>query len=104
MMAVTRDGTESEIPQSREEQIRNLLRMEHLNAEERRALLSICEEFSDNFYLEGDRLSHTTSIEHEINTKVNSPSVNVRPYRLPEKHKIEVNRQIKEMLDQHNKA
>jgi len=69
-----RDSPKTEIPQSREERIRDLLRTEHLNAEEKRALSSICEEFSDIFYLEGDRLSHTTKIEHEINTKINSPS------------------------------
>jgi len=34
------------------------------------------------------------------NHKTNSSSINVRPYHLPEKHKIEVNRQIKEMLEQ----
>jgi len=45
-------------------------------------------------------LTHTTKVEHEIITKTDSSSVNVRPYRLPEKHKIEVNRQIKEMLKQ----
>lgn len=72
---VMQDSSKSEIlPQSREERIRNLLRMEHLNAEEKRALWSICEELSEVFYLQGDRLSHTTKIEHEINTKINLPS------------------------------
>jgi len=83
---------------SREEKIKNLLRIKHLNSEERKALINICTEYSDVFHLEGDPLTHTTKIEHEIITKTNSSSVNVRPYRLPEKHKTEVNRQIKEML------
>jgi len=60
----------------------------------------MCTEFSDVFHLEEDPLIHTTKIQHEIITKTNSCSVNVRPCRLPEKHKIEVNRQIKEMLIQ----
>jgi len=38
-------------------------------------------------------------IAHEITTRVDSAPVNVRPYRLPEKHKEEVNRQITKMLD-----
>jgi len=38
-------------------------------------------------------------VAHEITTKVDSAPVNVRPYRLPEKHKEEVNRQITKMLD-----
>jgi len=37
-------------------------------------------------------------VAHEINTRADAAPVNVRPYRLPEKHKQEVNRQIKEML------
>jgi len=85
---------------SREEKIKNLLCINHLNPEERKALIKICTEFSDVFHLEGDPLTHTTKIEHEIITKTNSSSVNVRPYRLPEKDKVEVNRQIKEMLKQ----
>jgi len=37
-------------------------------------------------------------VAHEINTRTDAAPVNVRPYRLPKKHKLEVNRQIKEML------
>jgi len=33
-----------------------------------------------------------------MKSRANIAPVNVRPYRLPEKHKTEVNRQIKEML------
>jgi len=50
-------------------------------------------------FLEDYTLTCTTSVAHEIATKVNSTPVNVRPYRLPEKHKEEVNRQITKMLD-----
>ena len=46
------------------------------------------------FYLERDILTHT--IAHEINT--DSAPINVRLYRLSEKHKEEVNQQIKKML------
>lgn len=48
--------------------------------------------------MEGEPLTCTAAIEHEINTRADSAPVNVRPYRLPEKHKNEVNRQITEML------
>jgi len=37
-------------------------------------------------------------VVHEINTRADAAPVNVRPYRLPERHKLEVNRQITEML------
>jgi len=45
------------------------------------------------------KLTYTTAVAHEIATKVDNAPVNVRPYRLPEKHKEEVNRQITRMLD-----
>ena len=74
------------------------MRTEHLNKEEKKTLLQLCEEYSDVFHLEGEPLTSTNRISHEITTRADSASVNVRPYRLPEKHKEEVNRQIREML------
>jgi len=44
-------------------------------------------------------LTFTTAVAHEITTKVDSAPVNVRSYKLPEKHKEEVNYQITKMLD-----
>jgi len=57
-----------------------------------------CEEFCDIFYLEDDVLTCTSTVSHEINT--DSAPVNVRPYRLPEKHKKQVSRQIEKMLNE----
>ena len=75
-----------------------MLRTQHLNSEEDLAIKRICEEYCDTFHLEGEPLSYTTAVEHTINTRTDASPVNVRPYRLPEKHKTEVNRQIQEML------
>ncbi|KAM0735323.1 Retrovirus-related Pol polyprotein from transposon 17.6 [Formica fusca] len=83
---------------SRREQIKNVLRVQHLNQEEVKTLLEICEGFSDIFYIEGDALTYTPTITHEITVQANSAPVNIRPYRLPEKHKQEVNQQVKGML------
>jgi len=74
------------------------LRTDHLNSEEKLAIQRICEEYQDVFYYEGEPLTCTSTVAHEINTRTDAAPVNVRPYRLPEKHKQEVNRQIKEML------
>jgi len=87
-------------PQVRKEQLKNLIRTEHLNEEEKKALEQICEEFCDTFYLEDDVLTCTSTVSHEINTRTDSAPMNVRPYRLPEKHKKEINRQIKQMLSE----
>jgi len=45
-------------------------------------------------------LTCTSIVSHEINTRTDSAPVNVRPYRLPEKHKKEVSRQIEKMLSE----
>jgi len=69
-----------------------------LNSEEKRAIKGICEDYQDIFHLEGEPLTNTATVAHEINTRADTAPVNVRPYRLPEKHKTEVNRQTQEML------
>ena len=96
----TADERERENILTRQERLWKQMRTSHLNTEEKEKLQEICEEFCDIFYLEGDVLSYTNAVEHEITTRTDSAPVNVRPYRLPEKHKIEVNRQIQEMLEQ----
>ena len=74
------------------------IRTEHLNKEEKKTLEQICEDFNDIFHLKEDILMHITAAMHEINMHTDSVPVNVQPYRLPEKHKEEVNQQIKKML------
>jgi hypothetical protein len=67
-----------------------------------RAILDICEEFHDIFYLEVDKLSHIDLLKHSIPTPALDEirMINVRPYRLPEAHKEEVFRQIDKLLDE----
>ncbi|KAL6256741.1 hypothetical protein P5V15_011675 [Pogonomyrmex californicus] len=57
---------------SREEQINNSLRTEHLNEKERKSVLKLCHEYNDVFHLEGDTLSCTTKIKHEISVRTDS--------------------------------
>jgi len=90
---------DKEPPLARKEQSKDLIRTEYLNEEKKKALERICEEFCDIFYLENNTLTCTT-VSHEINTRTDSAPVNVRPYRLPEKHKKEVNRQIEKILSE----
>ena len=80
--------------------LRTELRTDHLNDEERRSLVKICEEFSDIFYLTGDKLTFTTATEHAIPTPTIDPTrgINTRSYRIPEVHREEVQRQTDQML------
>ncbi|KMQ83001.1 hypothetical protein RF55_21213, partial [Lasius niger] len=89
---------EKELDIPRSEKVLQLLRTQHLNAEERKAIIEICKDFSDVLHLDGEPLTCTDTVAHQIATQADSSPVNVRPYRLPEKHKEEVNRQVQEML------
>ncbi|KAL4085061.1 hypothetical protein QTP88_027899 [Uroleucon formosanum] len=78
-------------------QLKKELRTEHLNSEERDSIERVCIDFMDIFHLEGDKLTHTTSIEHEIKTPEGEPPIYQRQYRLPHRHRDEITRQIKQM-------
>lgn len=69
----------------RQEKIKNLLRVKHLNEEEKEKLYKLSEKYSDVFYLAGEPLSKTSAVKHQIPIKVNIAPINIRPYRLPEK-------------------
>ena len=76
------------------------LRLDHLNSEERASIVTICEEYNDIFLLQGDKLTRTSTIEHAIPTPTIDPhrTINVKPYRIPEVHEDEVQRQTEQML------
>jgi hypothetical protein len=80
--------------------LRNLLRLQHLNGEERVSIVEICEEFNDIFHLPNDKLTCTSTIEHAIpNPNIDSHrATNLRSYRLPRIHEEEVMRQTEKML------
>ena len=70
-----------------------------LNKEELDSVRSVCRDYGDIFQLEGEPLTYTDVLKHEIPTLAGVPPVNIRQYRLPEAHKTEINRQVQEMLD-----
>jgi len=71
----------------------------NLNWEEKQSIENICKDFHDIFQLKGDKLTFTDVVKHEIQTEARQPPINIRQYRLPEAHKSEINRQVREMLD-----
>lgn len=62
-------------------------------------ITELCLDFSDIFYLEGDKLTFTNEVKHSIDTN-NAKPVFTRSYRYPQIHKEEVKSQINKMLDQ----
>ena len=63
--------------------IRDLIRSDHLNKEERESIIKICEQYADIFYLENDYLTMTTAAEHVIKLPENQAPIYKKPYRLP---------------------
>lgn len=76
-----------------------LLNLEHLNEEEKQSIETICKKYSDLFYLDGDKLTTTNIYEQTITLKPNSSPVYVKPYRLPQSLKLELNNQVKHLLE-----
>lgn len=74
------------------------LKIDNLNDEEITRLIDLISEFKSIFYVEGDKLTVVGKYQHRIPT-INDIPVYSRTYRFPEIHKVEVERQIKEMLD-----
>lgn len=75
------------------------LRTDHLNDEERVNLKSLCSQYADVFYLEGENLTFTNKIKHSIKTTDEIP-VYTKTYRYPFIHRQEVQDQISKMLEQ----
>jgi hypothetical protein len=71
-----------------------------LNAEERKLLVQTCIDYQDIFYLAGDKLSSTGATKHSINVEPGTGPINTRPYRLPETQKTEVEKQVKQLLQE----
>ena len=76
----------------------NKFRTEHLNTEELQGLKKLIKIHDNIFYKEGNDLSFTNSIKHEIVTKNENP-IFVKTYRYPFIHQTEVRKQISDMLD-----
>lgn len=83
----------------REKEILNQLRLTHLNDEEKSNIINLCLKYQNIFFLDGDQLTFTNEIKHEIKTKTDTPIFS-KTYRYPYIHKEEVKRQISEMLNQ----
>lgn len=83
----------------REKKITEKINTNYMNNEEFDALKQIIHNYEDLFYLEGDVLSHTNAITHEINLVPGSKPIHVKQYRLPLSQREEINRQVEKMLD-----
>jgi hypothetical protein len=67
-------------------ELRKRIRTDHLNDQERRAIMNICEYYNDIFKLPGDNLTTTTAIEQAVPTPGIDPCRGIasRNYQIPE--------------------
>lgn len=79
--------------------ILNQLDLNDLNVEERDTILVTLNKYKKLFFREGDKLTFTTKIEHNIPTSVDGP-IYSKIYRYPHTHEQEIKKQIEEMLNQ----
>jgi len=74
--------------------------MDHLNSEEKTSLGEICFDYQDVFFLQGDHLSCTSAVKHNIHLEPGTVPINTRPYRLPESQRKEIDRQVTKLLEE----
>lgn len=84
--------------QPQEAKVENFLKLDTLDKNKKLMIQELCNDYRKIFYLPGDKLTTTNTIKHEIPLQENTPPINVKPYRLPEAQKAEINKQINEML------
>ena len=76
------------------------LSLEHLHTEERKLLVQACSDYKNIFYLPGDKKSSTGAAWRSITVEPGTEPINARLYRLPETQKMEVEKQVKKLLQE----
>lgn len=79
------------------DEIKSLLRLDHLNTEEKDYVNELITENADLFHTPGKPLESTTAVEHQILTTDDQP-VFTRQYRFPPAHKDEITKNITELI------
>lgn len=77
--------------------LKNSLRTDHMNQEEKTTIQELCSEYSDIFYLEGDKINCTESVQHEIKIPNSSQPIYQKLYLLPYSQRKEISEQIKQL-------
>lgn len=75
-----------------------LLNLEDLSVVERNSIFKLVFDFSEQFFLKGDKLGHTKKTKHKIRVTNDKP-FNTRQYRHPQIHKQVIADTIKEYLE-----
>lgn len=82
---------------NRVERILKIINLTHCGELERQISIGLVRQYSDIFHLEGDQLTFTDVVEHRIDLKPGTRPMFVKPYRIPEGNRAEMNRQLDEL-------
>lgn len=88
---------ESSESNNRADIIGDLLRLDHLNSEERDYTKLLVKNHSDRFHIPGEKLGSTNATHHSIST-INNMPIHTKQYRYPQIHKEEINNQVSDLL------
>lgn len=77
----------------------NYINLSHLNDHESKLIKNLMQNYQELFFKEGDELTCSNEVQHEIGTATNRP-IYSKTYRYPQIHEEEIERQISEMLSQ----
>lgn len=83
----------------RVKQLLTTLNLSYLHKEEQKVIEQICAKYANVFFCERDKLTTTNIIQQSINVRQNTQPIYIKPYRLPESLKPEIQKQIDQMLD-----
>jgi len=100
LIGVTEQEKSSDgLRQSRGERVIAKLRTDHCNSEEKKSLHVLGFDCQDGVFLPVDKLSCTNAARHAIQLEPGVTPINTRPYRLPESQREEIDRQVKQLLE-----
>ncbi|KAG5881769.1 hypothetical protein JTB14_021139 [Gonioctena quinquepunctata] len=91
------DNYKADIDYERIKRVKSIIKTDHMSDGEREFILGMCTEFNDLFFLAGDRLTYTNAVTHKIPTTHSNP-VHTHQYRLPHQQKLEIERQVEQIL------
>ena len=82
---------------NRKNSIKELLRLDHLNKEEKH-VENLIKKYADRFHIPGEPFEATTVSQHNIPTTDDQPIFS-KQYRFPPVHTEEISRQVNELID-----
>lgn len=78
--------------------IKDAIKWDYVNKEEKKAIEDLCSEFSDIFFLEGDKIRSTEAVMHEIKTPGASQPIYQKSYRHLYDQKAEIDKQVDQLI------